>query len=123
MSVDGQVLVIEGEGPATLDLVMTYQKNVQSYREQILPSPWVSLVLLRGTPLVTSESIDILTETIKQAKSMQLKATAVVLVDIQYAEIVQLFWQTIFDSAGIKYRFFESEKGAREWLNSIIASC
>lgn len=122
LSVEGQLLIIEGEGPANLEMVLTYQKNVLAYREQIMSKPWASLVLLRGTPMVSPESSAILSETIKQAKMMHLQATAVVFVNIEYEETIKRYWEQIYDGTGVNYQFFESQADARRWLHDILAN-
>ncbi len=120
LSIDGQLLVIEGEGPANLEMVLQYQRSVQAYRDKIMHKPWASLVLLSGTPLVPPEAKSLLAETIRQAKLMHLAATAVVLVDVEYALIVKKFWTEIYEETGVIYGFFDSENEARVWLEKKI---
>lgn len=121
LSIDGQLLVIEGSGPANLEMVLNYQRSVIGYREQIMHAPWASLVLLHGTPLFPPEAKTILAETIKSAKAMHLQATAVVLTDVDYAEVVKGFWTEIYQEVDVKYQFFQSEQQARIWLADILA--
>lgn len=122
LSTDGQLLVIEGEGPANLEMVLQYQRSVQAYRDKIMHKPWASLVLLSGTPLVPPEAKSLLAETIRQAKLMHLAATAVVLVDVEYALIVKKFWTEIYEETGVTYGFFDSENEARVWLEKKISN-
>lgn len=120
ISVDGQILIINGSGPANLEMIEQYQKGVVGFREKIMHAPWASLVLLSGTPLVTAEAKGILTETIKQAKLMHLAATAVVFVDIEFSDMIRHFWQEIYQDTDVKYHFFDTETEARQWLESIL---
>lgn len=120
LSIEGQLLVIEGEGPANLEMVLQYQRKVQAYRDSIMHKPWASLVLLSGTPLVPPEAKVLLTEIIRQAQQMHLAATAVVLIDVEYALIVRKFWQSIYEETGVTYQFFEDERDARDWLSRIL---
>ena len=64
------MLIINGSGPANLEMVEQYQKSVIGFRQKIAYAPWASLVLLRGTPLVTADVIILLSETIMQVKLM-----------------------------------------------------
>lgn len=120
LSTDGQLLIIEGQGPANLEMVLQYQRNIQAYRDKIMHKPWASLVSLSGTPLVPPEAKVLLTEIVRQAQQMHLAATAIVFIDVEYASIVRKFWQSIYEETGVMYRFFETEKDARDWLDSIL---
>lgn len=102
-------------------MVLKYQRTVIGYREKIMHAPWASLVLLHGTPLVPPEAKIILSETIEKAKSMHLQATAVVLVDVEFADVVKGFWNEIYQDIGVNYQFFETELLARAWLTDILA--
>ncbi|PKH00066.1 hypothetical protein [Paraglaciecola sp. MB-3u-78] len=53
---------------------------------------------------------------------MHLSATAVVFVNIAFAEITQRFWEEIYQDAGVNYVFFESEEQTRVWLQSVLKS-
>ncbi|WJG10338.1 hypothetical protein [Aliiglaciecola sp. LCG003] len=118
LSTQDQILVIEGHGPANLEMVLLYQKEVMAYRQKIMHSPWASIVLLSGEPLVPPEAKLIFVETIKQAKIMGLKATAVVLIDVEYISTVKQFWSEIYTQSDISHGFFESEQEALSWLNT-----
>jgi hypothetical protein len=122
LSVEEQVLIIKGAGPANLEMVQEYQRQVYGLRQQVMHAPWASLVLLSGTPIVPPEAKELFVQTIKQAKAMNLHATAIVFVDIEFAEMVQHFWQEIFQDAGIYYEFFETETEARAWLQATLNS-
>lgn len=118
LSVEGQLLLIKGAGPANIELVQEYQRQIVGFRQQIMHAPWASLVLLSGTPIVPPDARQVFVETIKQAKAMHLRATAVVFVDIEFAELTKQFWQGIYIEAGVCYAFFDTEEEARVWLQA-----
>lgn len=118
LDTDGQILIVNASGPANLEMVLAYQRSVIAYRQKIMHQRWVSLVLLSGTPLFSPEARSILAETIKQAKSMRLYATAVVFVEMEYVDAIKRFWQEIYEDTGVTFAFFETETQAREWLNN-----
>jgi hypothetical protein len=120
LSIEGQLLIVKGTGPANIEMVQEYQRQVTQFREQIMHLPWASLVLLSGTPLVSPVAKEVFVQTIRQANKMHLRATAVVFIDIEFAELSQSFWQEIFQQAEVDYHFFETEEGAREWLQGIL---
>jgi hypothetical protein len=120
LSVEGQLLIIEGSGPANIEMVQEYQQKVMGLRKQIMHAPWASLALLSGTPLVSPEAKELFVKVIKQAKTMHLRATAVVLIDMESADMVRQFWQEIYIDAGVKYDFFETIEEARNWLQSVL---
>ncbi|MEP1447626.1 MAG: hypothetical protein ABJK37_16085 [Paraglaciecola sp.] len=120
LSIEGQLLIIEGSGPANLEMVQEYQQQVVGLRKKLMHAPWVSLALLSGTPLVSPEAKELFVQVIKQAKTMNLRATAVVLIEMESVELVRQFWREIYIDAGLKFNFFEAEKDAREWLTSVL---
>lgn len=122
LSVEGPLLIIKGYGPANLEMVQEYQRQVIGFREQIMHAPWASLVLLSGTPLMSPEAKSVLMQTIKQAKVMHLRATAIVLVDVEFAEIVEHFWQDIYQDLGVNYGFFATDAEARLWLQNLLSN-
>lgn len=119
-SIVDNFLLIEGEGPANLEAVLHYQREVQGFREQLCDTPWASLVCLRGQPVLPPEATSLLIETIKHAKTMNLVATAVVFVDVEYADYVRRFWEHIFQNAALKFGFFNTPEEAKAWLHNQI---
>lgn len=120
LSIEGQLLVVEGTGPANIEMVQEYQRQVMELRKQLMHAPWVSLALLGGTPLVSPEAKDKFVQIIKQAKKMHLRATAVVFIEMESVEIVRQFWQDIYMQGGVNYQVFETEAEARVWLLGIL---
>ncbi|GAA5213347.1 hypothetical protein ACFSJ3_03835 [Corallincola platygyrae] len=116
LSIENGLLIIEGEGPANIEMVMEYQARVQAYREKLRHSPWASLVLLRGIPLLPMEAKNAMVTTIQHAQSLNLVATAVVLGELQYASTVKEFWTSIYEKTNISYAYFESRHDAEQWL-------
>jgi len=47
-------------------------------------------------------------------------AIAVVFVDIEFREMIQYFWQEIYQDTGVKHQFFDTEADARVWLEMIL---
>lgn len=121
VSIDGRILVIEGEGPGNTEVAIQYQKNVQPFREQLSSHPWASLVKLRGVPLLPPEATTLMTCSIKRATKMNLIATAVILIDVEFAETVRQFWQAVYEETGLAYEFFDYEWQARDWLEAKLA--
>ena len=120
VSIDGQLLLIEGTGPANLEMVQEYQRQVVGFREKIMHSPWASLVLLKGTPIVSPEAKAVFIETIKQAKVMHLCATAVVFIDVEFAALAEQFWREIYIEVGVPHGFFTTQHEARLWLQDCL---
>lgn len=116
ISVEDRFLLIEGSGPANLEAILDYQKRVQEFREQLNHSPWVSLVVLKGEPLLPPEAKSLLIETINFACKQHLVATAVVFADVKYQVSVQAFWESVYLRTTLPYAFFEHIAEAKTWL-------
>lgn len=115
-SIEGQLLHVKAVGPGNTEAVIQYMKQVQAYREQLSNAPWVSLVVSEGVPLLPPEATAMMVETIRQAKGINLVATAVVLEQIEYKIAVQRFWEDIYQRADLPHGFFETVDEARNWL-------
>ncbi len=116
LEIEGRLLRIKGEGPANVEAIINYQRDVQQYRQQLAHSPWASLVELSGQPMLPPEATSMMIDTIKFAKTMNLVATAVVFVDVEFAESVKQFWQAIYQKAKLKHAFFNTTDDAKDWL-------
>lgn len=122
LSTVGQILIIEGEGPANIEAIKDYQTRVVQYREAIMQAPWASLVLLSGVPLITADGIDLLHQIVTDAKALKLKATAIVFIDVEFENVIRQFWESIYKDVGVTYGFFDTEQDAKEWLLKILGS-
>jgi hypothetical protein len=100
-------------------MVKEYQRQVIGFRKQIMHAPWANLVLLSGTLLMSPEAKLVLMQTIKQAKVMHLRATAIVLIDVEFAEMVEHFWKDIYQDLGVNYGFFATDAEALLWLQNL----
>lgn len=115
--VEGQLLLVEGEGPGNMEVAIQYHQQVQPFREQLKQRPWASLVKMRGMPLLPPEAKQIMAHSIIQAMRENLVATAVVLVDVEFASSARQFWSDIYQNTSLSYRFFDTEEEARAWLS------
>lgn len=116
MEIDGRLLRIKGEGPGNVEAIINYQKEIQQFREQLAHSPWASLVEMSGQPMLPPEATSMMIDTIKHAKTLNLVATAVVFVNVEFSESVKQFWRAIYQEAGLEHAFFDRLEDAKEWL-------
>lgn len=116
-SIEGRLLVIQGKGPANLELMIKYERSVQKFREKLESAPWASLVRLSGIALLPPEAKGLMIESMKQAQERKLVATALVLVDVEFAESVRHFWSEIYREASLPFDIFTNEDNARQWLD------
>ncbi|TCI05126.1 hypothetical protein EZV61_03965 [Corallincola luteus] len=121
LSISEGLLIIEGEGPANMEMIMEYQARVQSYRELLRDNPWGSLVLLKGIPLLPIEAKNAMITTIRHATTLNLVATAVVIADPHYATTVESFWTSIYENTELPYAFFTNIDEAKQWLHHMIS--
>lgn len=121
LTVEKDLLIINGEGPGNLEVVLQYQRDVQQYRDQLNHAPWASLVRLAGVPLLPPEAKGLLIDTIRYASTQNLVATAIVFVDVEYADVIKKFWTSIYQQTPLPYQFFDNSDDARLWLEARIA--
>ncbi|MFT6899641.1 MAG: hypothetical protein ACJA13_004082 [Paraglaciecola sp.] len=118
--IDEGLLVINGRGPANTEMVLRYQREVHSYRQKLCASPWASLTILTGEPLLPPEATGMMVEAIKSGQALNLVATAVVMQDVQYKSMSQQFWRGIYEQTTLPFQFFDSQYEARLWLQEQI---
>lgn len=118
--IDRGLLVIQGRGPANTEMVLRYQREIESYRQQLCARPWASLTLLSGEPLLPPAAAGMMVEAIKTAQTMNLVATAVVMLDVQYKNLSQQFWRGIYERTTLPFQFFDDQDKARLWLQGQV---
>lgn len=118
--IDQGLLVIKASGPANTEMVLRYQREIDSFRQKLCTRPWASLTILSGEPLLPPEAASMMVEAIKTAQNMNLIATAVVMLDVQYKTLSQQFWRGIYERTTLPFQFFDSQDEARIWLHEQI---
>jgi hypothetical protein len=117
VSTRGRLLVINGEGPANVEMAQQYRDAVAPYRERLAGEPWASLVILDGLPLFPPEARIHMIDTVKQVVlTTEIVATGVVFREVQYENVIKPFWEEIYQKANLPYFFSHDEQVVEDWL-------
>jgi hypothetical protein len=117
VSVRDRLLVINGEGPANVEMAQQYREVVAPYREKLAGQPWASLVILGGLPLFPPEARAFMLETVRHVtENTEIVATGVVFKDVEYENAIEHFWGEIYQKAKLPYFFSNEEQEVTDWL-------
>ncbi|MBJ2135068.1 hypothetical protein JEU11_01240 [Paraglaciecola chathamensis] len=119
---EGQLLLIYAQGPGNTEMVLKYQKDLHDYRIKMSASPWASLTIFSGEPLLPPEASKLMVDSIKQAQGLNLVANAIIFDNVQCKTISQQFWTDILQQTTLKHGFFDDEQKAKAWLREEVAN-
>lgn len=122
LSLDNRILVISGRGPANVEMIQHYQREVLTFKELLQTGPWASLVLLQDMLILPPDAKELMLGIVKIPKDSKLVATAIVIMEKEYPQIVERFWQDIYSNSTVPCQFFISETAARSWLVDMLSS-
>ncbi|WP_416307569.1 hypothetical protein [Neptunicella sp. SCSIO 80796] len=118
LQIDGNLLVIDAEGPANIELIQKYRRDVQVYRQQLSGQRWGNLVIFHGDSLITHESIEAMKDSILDAKKCGMAAVAIVLDNVSYSSMATQLWGGFYRNADMPHQFFTDIQQARLWLQA-----
>lgn len=111
-----RILFIEAQGPFGSDFGQRYHAQILPLRDALKPLAWGSLAILKGGESLMTESIRaFLIASIKDARQLGLRVTALVLEPDSGDEIVQ-WWHGVYRDTGVSYQIFEDRYKALSYL-------
>ncbi|BDX06574.1 hypothetical protein [Planctobacterium marinum] len=111
-----RILFIEATGPFESDFGEKYHAQILPLRDALKPISWGSLALLKGGESLLNDSIrSFLIASIKDARQLGLKVTALVLEPGSSDEVVQ-WWHSVYQETGLRYQIFEDRQQALSFL-------
>ncbi|WP_438862961.1 hypothetical protein [Neptunicella sp.] len=116
LKIEGNVLVVDAEGPANIELIQRYRREVQVFRQQLAGSVWGNLVIFHGDSLITHEATEAMKSSIADAKQAGMAAVAVLLDNVMYSNMAIHLWGSFYQQVGLPHAFFTDEQLARQWL-------
>lgn len=122
LSVQGQILVIEGEGPWNMESMQESGERFKPLTRQLLSQPWAVLVILRGQPIYVPEAAALLSQNVKRDKDNGRLATAVMLNQSATPGFGKRHITDIYRAAGETFEFFDERQDATSWLETKLQS-
>lgn len=111
-----RILFIDATGPFDREFTEEYARQITPFRQALQPIAWGSLATLKGGEnLLTEESRSFLVDSIKGARLLGLKVTALVLEEM-ISEREHVYWQNLYEETGLEYAIFNDKPSAQSFL-------
>jgi hypothetical protein len=116
VNVEDNILIVDAIGPFNEELILKYEKALESCIQTLELSSWNQIITLHKLSLFTPDAELALTQTLINRKSRGLVSCAVVMVDIEGESLVKRQMSRCYDNASVKHQFFTSLEDAKVWL-------
>ena len=118
VKIEDKILLVDATGPFNEELILQYEKSLESCIKYLETSKWNQIITLRQFSLFTPEAEQKLTQTLKKRRSRGLVACAVVLKNIEGESLIKTQISRCYKCAGVKYEFTTSVHDAKKWLET-----
>jgi hypothetical protein len=115
----GKLLLVDATGPFNEELLIQYQKALESCIQTLEVSEWNQIITLHQLSLFTPEAEQMLTNTLINRKSRGLMASAIVLMDAEGESLIKTQMSRCYSCAEVKHNFTTSIDNAKKWLTTI----
>ncbi len=114
-----QLLLVDATGPFNEELIISYQKSLESCIQSLQETEWNQIITLHCMSVFTPKAADALTETLINRKSRGLQRSAVVYGDVDCKVMLVEQIGRCYKKAEVGYQFFNTLEKAQEWIKSI----
>ena len=119
VKVEDKILLVDATGPFNGELIIQYEKALESCINNLEASKWNQIITLHQLSLFTPEAEQKLTQTLINRRSRGLIACAVVLISIEAESLIKDQMSRCYNRAGVKYEFTTSVHGAKKWFAAV----
>tara|TARA_Y100000310_G_scaffold112989_1_gene111531 strand:+ start:7723 stop:8112 length:390 start_codon:yes stop_codon:yes gene_type:complete len=117
VKIEDNILLVEATGPFNEELVQYYEQSLESCIKILEDSSWNQIIILHKLSMFTTEAEHKLVQTLKNRKERGLKASAVVLDNIEGESLVKTQMSRCYECANVDYKFTSSVHEAKQWLS------
>jgi len=115
INIKDNIIVIDAQGPWNLEFVQQLHENLTAAVKQIDNPQYFVLLVPYGEALVVSEGIDY---HINFIQNSHVSAVALNLQHTSTKSITKNLFEKVYQTAGIKHKFFTCNNLAEQWLLS-----
>jgi hypothetical protein len=119
VKIAGKLLLVDATGPFNEELLIQYQKALESCIQTLEVSEWNQVITLHQLSLFTPEAEQMLANTLINRKSRGLMASAIVLMDAEGESLIKTQMSRCYNRAEVKHNFTTSIDNAKKWLTTI----
>jgi hypothetical protein len=119
VKIEDKLLLVDATGPFNEELLIQYEKALESCIQTLEISPWNQIIILHKLSLFTPDAEQVLTNTVINRKSRGLMACAIVLIDAEGESLIKTQMGRCYNRAAVKHKFSTSIDNARKWLAAL----
>lgn len=111
------LLFVDAQGPFNEELIKRYKADLESKIQALEHASWCQIITLHDMSVFTPEAESALTNTLINRKSRGLIASAVIISDVDYQDLVCSQMSRCYHTARVEHEYFTSLSQAKEWVN------
>ncbi|WP_223303664.1 hypothetical protein [Colwellia psychrerythraea] len=119
VKIEGKLLLVDATGPFNEELILQYEKALESCIQILEVSQWNQVITLHQLSLFTPEAEKVLTNTLINRKSRGLIACVIVLIDVEGESLIKMQMSRCYERAQVKHTYRSSMSEAKKWLATI----
>ncbi len=121
LSVEGSLLMLEGEGPWNLESLLKSGKDVAPLVTPLYGKPWGVVCTILGEPIYVPEAAKMLVDIVRTDKEKGRVASALLVNRCNAPKFAHNHISEIYNEAGEEFAFFDDIEEAKRWVNQKIA--
>ncbi len=116
VAAENHFMVARITGPWNEELARLFGRKANDCAELLAGTSWVLMATIINEGMHTPDTFSATVEMVRQHRQKGRTATALVLKDVDGAEIVRSVFSRLYKKAGEPHAFFDDEISARAWL-------
>ncbi|MDM7859888.1 hypothetical protein QTP81_04640 [Alteromonas sp. ASW11-36] len=114
-------MIVDARGPYNKEIVDEYESTMQTAIESLSSRCWGQIICLYGMSMFTPDAERRLAQTVENRKHMGLKASAIILVDVEAKSLVIQQMSSVYERCGVVFQFFECVEQGHAWINQELS--
>ena len=119
--IEGNILYIKARYAPNSEMVAHFQEESKEHIDALSKTPWGSIAILEDDSIFPLDAKEMIEANVSNMTSMGLAAIAVIIRNSESPNVVNQYWQSIYEKQKIHYQFFYDETAAKSWLLNLIA--
>lgn len=121
LSLEGNILVLEGEGPWNIESLLKSGEDVVPLAKQLYGKPWGVVCTILGEPIHVPDAAQMLVEIVRSDREKGRVASALLVDNCNAPKFARNHIGEIYSQAGEVFEFFTDEQEAKRWVKQKIA--
>lgn len=113
-------MIVDASGPFNKEIVDEYETAIQAAMETLTSKHWGQIIRLHGMSMFTPDAENKLVETVKSRKQHGLKASAILIEDVEAKSLIIQQMSRVYEHCGVNFKFFEGLDDGLTWINQTV---